>query len=1123
MARLSVRLLGTLQIALDGTPLTGFESDKERVLLAYLVEESQQPHRREKLAGLLWPERTEVAARSNLRRVLSNLRRLLGDRTPSGPPFLLVTGQTVRLNPDCDAWVDSLTFAGLLRSLRQQPCTQLEEAIRLYQGDFLEGFSVADSPACEEWMILCRERYQRLMMEALRRLVEEYERQGHHERALELAWRQLDLEPWWEEAHRQLIRLLALSGRRSEALAQYVKCRHVLAEELDVEPSPETTGLYEQIRDQTLAVSLPSPQRWPGPVHNLPLTSGPFVGREAEIATVQGYLQDPACRLLTLFGAGGMGKTRLALEAVSDWLSHLREDELEGVTLVSLVPLQTAEAIVPAIAQATGLPLSPGHEPEQQLLDYLAHKRWLLILDSFEHLPEGAEFVAELLRTTSHVKVLVTSRARLNLHVEYCLPVAGIRFPERIPEDPQQARSFAAVALFLEVAHRVQPGFQPADVDLAEISHICRLVEGMPLGILLAAAWLGVLPPAEIATEIAGEVGQGLDFLRAEWPDVPERQRSLRAVFDRSWNLLSEREREVFRGLSVFSGGFTRAAAEQVSGASLHQLRALADKSLLQITPSGRYEIHELLRQYAAEKLHSLPDAAADVRDRHCAYYTDALHRWEADLTGVRQQLALVEMEADSENIRAAWTWALEQVYAEQLDQAMEGLQHFYWHSGRFREGEAALQAAADAMASAAETDADKVACLRVQVRALAWQSNFQRAMGERDAAGRLQQQCLEILKAPGLAGSDTRLERAILTWAIGATICMEDYAQGQQRFEESFFLFRELDHRWGMAWALNASGNMSMFLGAYGDAWRRLEEGLAIYQALGYLPGVAGSVSRMSCIASVEGRFDEAEGLAREGVAASLEAGSRTQWALALVDLGEALEKVAKLTEAHTVLQQSLALLTDLGHRGYITQAHTDLGSVDLHLGRYEETRDHAQTGLALAREHGPRFCVATNLLLLGCLELAQRAPTTAYQLLEESVAVYQEVGPQDDQSLALTCLAIAARGQGDTPGACQYLRLALAIAQESEAVPPLLWALPAMALLLADEGENERAVETYALASRYPLVAKSRWFADVMGNQIAAAAAALRAERVALLEERGRVRDLQATAVELLSELRV
>jgi tetratricopeptide (TPR) repeat protein len=559
---------------------------------------------------------------------------------------------------------------------------------------------------------------------------------------------------------------------------------------------------------------------------------------------------------------------------------------------------------------------------------------------------------------------------------------------------------------------------------------------------------------------------------------------------------------------------------------SLHELRALADKSLLQIAPSGRYEIHELLRQYAADKLQSLPEAATDVHNRHCAYYTDALHRWEADLTGARQQLALAEMEADSENIRAAWNWIVEQDHVERLDQAMEGLQHFYWHSGRFQEGEAAFAAAAGtatAMAPVAATVVDKATCLRVQVRALAWQSNFQRAMGERDVAIRLQQQCLAILNAPALAESDTRLERAILTWAVGVTICMADYEQGRRRFEESLSLFRELDHRWGMAWALNASGSMSMFLGACGDAWRRLEEGLVIYRELGYLPGVAGSVSRMACIASAEGRFDEAEGLAREGVAASLEAGSRTQWALALLDLGEVLEKVAKLTEAHAVLLQSLALLTDLGHRGYITQAHTDLGSVELHLGHYEEARDHAQTGLALAREHGPRFCIATNLLLLGCLGLAQRAPATAPQLLEESAAVYREVGHRDDLCCALACLAVAALGLGDTHGARQYLRLALEIAQESEAMLPLLWAMPAMALLLASEGQIERAVELYALALRYPLVAKSRWYADVVGNTVADFAAALPAERVTILQERGSTRDLEATVAELLSELRM
>ena len=1116
MARLSIRLLGTLQATLDGMTLTGFESDKERALLAYLAEESQQPHRREKLAGLLWPERTEAAARNNLRRVLSNLRRLLGDRTQTCLPFLLVAGQTIRFNPDCDAWIDTRTFARLLGPPGPQAITQLEKAIRLYRGAFLEDLSVVGSPACEEWIVLCRERYQRLTMQALHHLVQEYEKQGRYDRALELAWRQLALEPWWEEAHRQLIRLLALSGRRSEALAQYVKCRRVLAEELGAAPSTETTTLYEQIRDDTLAVSVPSPQRRPGPTHNLPLTSGPFVGRQAEIATIQDYLHNPACRLLTLVGAGGMGKTRLALEAVSDWISRLHQDELEGVTLVSLAPLQTAQAIVPAVAQTIGLPLSPGREPARQLLDHLSRKRWLLILDSFEHLLEGKDFVAKIIKAAPEVKVLVTSRARLNLYGEHSIPVGGIQFPKQIPENAQAARTFDAVELFLQATQRVRLGFEPTGADLAEISRICCLMQGMPLGILLAATWMGVLSPAEIAQEI----DKGIDFLAADWSDVPERQRSLRAVFDRSWNLLTQQERAVFQALSVFCDGFTRAAAEQITGASLRDLRALTDKSLLQYTPSGRYQIHELVRQYATSKLDLCPGARTTAGDRHCAYYAAALHRWEKDLTGSGQQEALSEMEAESENIRAAWRWAVEHVQIEQLDLAIEGLQNFYWQSGRYAEAEAAYGVAAEAIAGAGEIVAPGTDCLRVEVRALAWQSNFQRAMGFRESAHQLQQRCLGLLQSPTLEGVDTRLERAILSMSRGLTVCMADYAQGRDEFARGFALFRELDNRWGMAWSLGCWGTMSLFLGARAEAKQRFEEGLVIHQALGNASGIAGALSRLAVLASLEGQFDRAERLAREGVVTSLDAGSRTQSALALLDLGGVLEDVAKFIEAHSVLQQCLALFCDLGHRHYITEVHGFLGRVDLHLGRYEEARDHVQTGLALAHEHGPRYCVGENLLLLGCLDLVQGAAASARPLLEESTAVFHEVGHRDDLCVALACLALTAHRLGDTPGARQHLCHALEIAQVSGAVPPLMWDLAVAARLMAAEAADERAVELYALASRYPLVARSRWFADVAGNTVAEVAATLPAERVVILEKRGRARNLEATVEEFLAE---
>jgi DNA-binding SARP family transcriptional activator len=468
MARLAIRVLGSFQANLDGELIGGFHSDKVRALLAYLCVEGKRPHRREKLAGLLWPDLPECSARTNLRHALANLRQVIGNRE-ANPTFLSVTRQTIQFNSDSDIWADALAFTSALLSL-QGSIPQLEKAISWYHGEFLEGFSLPDSSIFEEWLLLQREHFQRLALDALHQLTTGHTEQNEYERALTYAWRQLDLDPWREKAYRQVIHLLALSGHRSEALAQYNKCRLMLAEELGVDPSIETTRLYEQIRDEALTVTMPSADHHLGPTHNLPVAPGPFVGREAEIAQIQNCLRDSACRLLTLIGAGGIGKTRLALEAVADWLSQAREETAHrlrhGVYLVRLAPLQAVEAIVPTIAQAIGFQFAPGREPHQQLLETLSRKRMLLILDNFEHLMASVELVAEMLRSAPHLTVLITSRSRLNLQGEQIFPVGGIDFPEQAPDDAQIVQGFAAVELFLQTARQVRPGFEPTNADL---------------------------------------------------------------------------------------------------------------------------------------------------------------------------------------------------------------------------------------------------------------------------------------------------------------------------------------------------------------------------------------------------------------------------------------------------------------------------------------------------------------------------------------------------------------------------------------------------------------------------------------------------------------------------------
>ncbi|TFG69766.1 MAG: NACHT domain-containing protein, partial [Anaerolineales bacterium] len=759
MAHLAIRVLGPFEVSLDGQLVSHFETQKSRALLAYLVASGNRTHHRENLAEMLWPDRPEGANRANLRHTLRSLRQSISDYEVS-PPYILSTHISIALNPDGDVWVDIDEFMKSVEESRgcdYHQVQHLEELIRLYRGVFLQGLSLDDSTEFEEWVILKREQVNRQMLHFLYRLTECYEYLGDLEHALEHAWHLVELDPWDETGHQKVMRLLALSGRRAEALAQYESFRHQLAKELGVTPISETEQLYVQIRDGFLSGSLSSSPQKVGLVHNLPLTSGPFIGREVETGEIQEFLQNPACRLLTLVGPGGIGKTRLVLETLSEWLSRQTEKEFDGVTYVSLIPLHTVEAIVPAITQAIGFHLSPGRDHRQQLMEYLGQKRWLLILDSFEHLPDGVGFVSDVLRATPHVKILVTSRTRLNLQEEFCYPVNGLRYSEEIHGDIECVRDYASVKLFMQASHQVFPRYVPAETDLIEIAHICRLVQGIPLYILLAAAWIAVLNPAEIA----GEIGKNFDFMKADWPDIPDRQRSLRAVFDYSWYLLSRREQELFLALCVFSGGFTRGAAQNVGGASLHELKALADKSMLQCMPSGRYNIHDLLQQYGRSKCDAQSELCTTSRDRHCAYYMTALHHWEAELDGSGQQKAMTQMEVEIENIRAAWQWAVEHAQVERLGKAMEGLVHFFWHSGRGTEAVAAFQGAATAATAAVEHTDDPIGCMRVWVRALTWQSDSLRSMDQRDDAIQLQQRCLTLLRHPILINEDTSLERA--------------------------------------------------------------------------------------------------------------------------------------------------------------------------------------------------------------------------------------------------------------------------------------------------------------------------------------------------------------------------
>ena len=532
-------------------------------------------------------------------------------------------------------------------------------ACSLYRGEFLEDIS-SNSQLFEEWVIVQREQFQRQALDALHILANHYELVRDFESMRRSAARQLTLEPWREDAHRQMMRALAQQGERAAAIAQYETCQRLLADELGIAPDAETRALYERICDDALK---PEMLQAPVPVFNLPIQLTPFIGRESELIDIKMLLDDPGVRLLTLTGAGGMGKTRLAVETAYQRL-HRYPD---GVFFVSLAPVAGPDMIASSIATAMGLMLDG--DIRNVLPSALRDKQTLLVLDNFDHLLDGAGIVVALLEAAPGLQLLATSRERLNVPGEYMYMVHGMNYGESGSQDRISA---SATRLFAQCVRRVQSDFTMRDESLAAVTRICELVEGMPLGLELAAAWADLLPLDEIAREIE----RSIDFLSSNWRDTPERHRSLRAVFDRSWRSLDESERQVFRRLSVFRGGFSRAAAQTVAGASLRALMRLAHKSLLH-QREGRYQIHELLRQFGEEQLDSVPDERAEVEARHSTYYLAFVAQRRTALDGSEPQQAAGQIRAEFNNIEQAWMSAVQRDQSTELDEAAIGLWRF--------------------------------------------------------------------------------------------------------------------------------------------------------------------------------------------------------------------------------------------------------------------------------------------------------------------------------------------------------------------------------------------------------------------------------------------------------------
>ena len=870
MPILEIHLFGGLQITLDDTPVHGFISTKAPALLAYLACE-QRPCLRDELAALLWGEMPEADAKNNLRQVLSNLRRLLGNH-------LSITRRDATLNSNASFFLDVANFEAYLPKCADPVIW--ERAVALYRGDFMAGIFVRDAPRFEEWMLARRARYRELALYTWHNLTEYYLHHYKYGRAIDSASHLLEIDIWREEAHRQLMRALFYSGQRAAAVRQYEICRRALATGLDTSPSGETTLLYERIlatRDR--------------PRHNLPVPSAPFIGREAELARIEAWLTAKESRLLTITGLGGVGKTRLALQAAR---AHTA-DFLEGVWFVSLASASAGSLLVPIMAGVISYQFSESDSPTEQLLGYLRGRELLLVLDNMEHLlsPRNLAFLAELTTHAPGVKLLGTSRERLHLRAETVLKLEGLPY---VAESRSTAEQF-----FVECARRVYPTFDPAG-QKAALAHLCRLTEGLPLALELAAIWTRVLDTAGIVAEIE----RSLDFLATDWPDLPPRQRSLQAVFDYSWQMLIEEEQAIYARLSVFRGGFTAEAAREVTGTSLSLLAKLIDKSLLYLDDNGRYRRHPLLRQFAAAKLAESATEQKVTRQKHAHFYGHFVQQLEPLLFGSRVEVALTRIRPELDNARLAWKTAVAGQNTTVINEMADTFMWFFDLLGLYQEGLGLAEEAIAVLASCSTSIDERLALGRSYK--LAAVCAFR--LGKSKLAETHIQAALKLLAPfqPHVAYGHSLLGAGAIAYNQGSV------KKANKFWRQAVDVYRTVGSSWGECAAQSNLAEAALALEDLTATRHYASVACNLARRIGNIELVATTLQILAEMARREGNFAQALEWEQEAVALHRQVGHKAYEANALAGLSRIATDQGNYQQAMNWLMEYARILRQLG-----------------------------------------------------------------------------------------------------------------------------------------------------------------------------------------------------------------
>lgn len=1053
-------LLGAPKLLRNGNPVGGFITRKAEALLYYLIV-TERAHTRSAVAALLWPDMPEQNARKNLRDVIASLRKIVGD-------LLLFSNQTLALNPEYAYWADVAVVSKVLSDSKSAVLDDLREAIGLYHGEFLEGFFLLNAAPFDEWVRQKREEYHIFVLNGLHVLADRYLAANEWDAGLTATRRLLLLDPWNEQAHRKQMWLLACAGQRAAALAQYQTCVQVLADEMQLAPMAETTALYLQIRDDGFTNHQPIRQA-PGrsdqvnqlrapvsatempPVllpHNLPRQLTPLIDRFHESGALHSKLQDPNYPLITLVGEGGVGKTRLALavaQAMVDGTLHpsprpsfrssgllgsapapgsawshsmLFRDGIWFVPLAHLIPGDNVpEQLATTIGMTLGMAFSGSRSPKTQLLEWLANKQILLILDNFEHFGAGVGFVIELLQSIHHLKLLITSRHRLNLQAEYVYRLEGLAIPESTDSSTWNSATildYGSVQLFMERAGRTTPGFVLTAENQHKVLAICQFVEGLPLGIELAAA---LVEHNDIAV-IAQALTENYALLAADLADLPPRHHSISAVLDYSWRLLATDEAEILAQCSIFQGGFTLEAVVTITGATITQLESLVHQSLLRHAEGGRFDMHELIRHYTAERLSATPAVKAAVIKRYCTYYVDLLYTNHAQLPDNR--LIAAAMRQELGNIRATWTYVTAAADAAFVAKGLDGFVRCYEMAGLYKEGETLLrQTVSQFEAQMVEDEALLPEWRRLLARLWLEQGLFCLRLGYLDMAATLYQRAQDV----GRQLTDAYL-LAYARYRISLLMLMRgNYKAALAAGQEALAWAQHTDLLGLQANILSNIGIAYEHSGDKAQAHAYLGQALQLTRQHGTKEAEALLLINLGELHQKKGNFAEALHYHQQALFLLRRIDKQQGTALVLHYLGSLLITMGAYIEARTHLEQALAIFQQSGDSYYVELIITKLSNLFYQLELYEKAQTYSKQAVHLAARTGHQSVLAEALLYAGRIWTAQRQPAQATAAYEQALHLWQESGQVDWTMTTLAELGWLAYTEQDYTGALHHI----------------------------------------------------------------------------------------------------